>query len=283
LFSLVSSVGYGIVGAASSEMISTGQSNNCGWLQFLCTMTAFVGVLYAGFCSAILFGKITRLQSKARVMFSDPILIRYGQGVEAPLDENADLDTPQDDMKLKQTFNAENPFPTIEFRVANKQFDKHAGEIVDASISCVASVETKLGEVRLDKPSCQDRFSFAGSSRQVHKKEAKKNQKHMIRTKRIFSELELESGHHPFFKRVWVIRHELNEKSPLLKRAIRQRIRLNGGCWPQDLDNPKNIRKALQFDEIVSYAELNFFHTRVYQKHGAAHLFGPFSLFAFRS
>ena len=38
-----------------------------------------MGVLYAGFCGAILFSKVLRSQNNAQVFFSDPIVIRFGK------------------------------------------------------------------------------------------------------------------------------------------------------------------------------------------------------------
>ena len=42
---------------------------------------SFFGVLYAGFAGAVMFGKITRILSKAKVVWSDPLVVHYGLGV----------------------------------------------------------------------------------------------------------------------------------------------------------------------------------------------------------
>ena len=44
------------------------------WASF----EAFVGVLYAGFCTAVLFGKVIRSQSQAQVFFFDQMVVRFG-------------------------------------------------------------------------------------------------------------------------------------------------------------------------------------------------------------
>lgn len=67
----------------------------------------------------------------------------------------------------------------------------------------------------------------------------------------IYHKLEMETDSHPFFKRVWNIRHRLNEESPLLSRTARKMIAENGGYWPEELNNHKSIRKHLQFTELI--------------------------------
>jgi len=66
---------------------------SCSWIVFLCTAESFVGLLYAGMCAAILFGKIGRIQSHAQITFSDAICIQYkyepnedGQSPGTPMD-----------------------------------------------------------------------------------------------------------------------------------------------------------------------------------------------------
>jgi len=69
--------------------------------------------------------------------------------------------------------------------------------------------------------------------------------------KRIFSRLEIESPDHPFFKRVWIARHVVNEHSPLLTVEARRLVRENGGTWPQHLNNYEKVRESIQFDQIL--------------------------------
>ena len=49
----------------------------CTWVVFLCTAEAFLGLLYAGMCAAILFGKVNRVQSHANIVFSNSICLQY--------------------------------------------------------------------------------------------------------------------------------------------------------------------------------------------------------------
>merc|ERR1719350_980319 len=62
------------VGYGNSYPSLTGQmeESDCTSITFITATEAFVGVLYASFCGAIIFGKVLRIQSQAHVTFSDP-------------------------------------------------------------------------------------------------------------------------------------------------------------------------------------------------------------------
>jgi hypothetical protein len=70
-------------------------------------------------------------------------------------------------------------------------------------------------------------------------------------TPRFFAPLELETPSHPFFKRVWVVRHTLNEHSPLLSGVARTMISQNDGYWPEELNNYEKIREHIDFHELI--------------------------------
>jgi hypothetical protein len=99
---------------------------NCIFITFICSLESFLGVLYSGFCGAILFGKVLRIQSHAQVIFSDPIVIRYGSGVQQGADQDGALDDEKDGPKRL-------PCPVLEFRVINRLFGETGGEIMDAT------------------------------------------------------------------------------------------------------------------------------------------------------
>jgi hypothetical protein len=69
--------------------------------------------------------------------------------------------------------------------------------------------------------------------------------------KHIFSKMEIEASEHPFFRRVWVARHILDADSPILKHKVRRQIRKNGNRWPQKLNNARDIRDSLYFNQIL--------------------------------
>lgn len=68
---------------------------------------------------------------------------------------------------------------------------------------------------------------------------------------RIFHKLEIETDSHPFFRRVWNIRHVLDAKSPLLSAKARKMIEQNNGYWPEELNDHAEVRKHLHFRELI--------------------------------
>lgn len=129
-----STVGYGSTYPALSH--ENDSRANCFFLTLTCSLESFFGVLYSGFCGAILFGKVLRIQSHAQVIFSDAIVIRYGNGIQEHCDE-IDNNTNDDSMGKKI------PCPVLEFRIVNRLFDEPGGEIMDASLNVVANVNAR--------------------------------------------------------------------------------------------------------------------------------------------
>mmetsp|Transcript_557 Transcript_557/g.1713 ORF Transcript_557/g.1713 Transcript_557/m.1713 type:complete len:323 (+) Transcript_557:1220-2188(+) len=217
------------------------QQEQCIFLVFLSTTESFVGLLYAGMCAAILFGKVGRIQSHAQVKFSNSICIQVGLpmpvAVEEPDTPKASPkrveieDTPQDKKASKKhgslmvqvpeplkSIKTIVPFPVITFQVVNKLCNELGGEIMDANMRVVAS----------------DRGSGASAS--------------VVAS---FVKVQLAEFEHPFFNRVWHGRHKLDQSSPLMSRFAKVMIAQNGGTWPEDWNNPKDIRNALRFSELI--------------------------------
>jgi hypothetical protein len=99
-------------------------------------LQSFIGVLFAGITGAIVFAKIARYQSIALISFSQPICVRFGTGVihDTPvLDDDCGSDPEED-------YNPRLPFPILEFRIINQLSREKGGEIMNASVSVVASV-----------------------------------------------------------------------------------------------------------------------------------------------
>jgi hypothetical protein len=267
-----STVGYG------STYPALGHENddraNCFFITVICSLESFLGVLYSGFCGAILFGKVLRIQSAAQVIFSDPIVIRYGSGLAEPAGD-ADDDNDDDDSNptAKQI-----PCPVLEFRVINRLFHEVGGEIMDATLNVVANVDAsdednnsrRSDTARSDNvsdthsdTSSSGKESARSSSSLVTKffleKILNKQEHHavdedssaLLVNKRIFSKMNIEAGEHPFFKRVWLARHVLDDSSPILKPRVIRQIRRNNGYWPETLNTYEAIRDSLQFNQIL--------------------------------
>jgi hypothetical protein len=271
-----STVGYG------STYPALGHENrdptNCFFITFICSLESFLGVLYSGFCGAILFGKVLRIQSHAQVMFSDPIVIRYGSGLADP----GDIDNGDGDDDLNATVK-NMPCPVLEFRVVNRLFHEVGGEIMDATLNVVANVDANDSDNSVHDTSASGRktnVTKADSVSDTHSdtgsggKESvrstlvnkfflesilNKHEHHSVDedpsarlvNKRIFTKMNIEAGEHPFFKRVWLARHVLDDSSPILKPRVRRQIRRNRGYWPEKLNTYAAIRDSLQFNQIL--------------------------------
>lgn len=234
-------------------------------------------MLYAGFCGAILFGKVLRIQSYAQVIFSDPLLIRFGSGV-------SNLDTPYSNGSGSDEDNTVPvPFPTLEFRVVNRLYNEPGGEIMDALLNVVANKNAVSGSdlnvegwsddarSRPATDASSDTHDLGGSSHHysnIKSSQTLRNEFNdtklqsegriidddltsILVNKHIFSKMEIEAPEHPFFRRVWVARHVLDADSPILKYKVRQQIRKNGNRWPTKLNNAQGIRDSLQFNQIL--------------------------------
>lgn len=241
-------------------------------------------MLYSGFCGAILFGKVLRIQSYAQVTFSDPLLIRFGSGV-------SNLDTPNSTGSgSDEDNNTPVPFPILEFRVVNRLYNEPGGEIMDALLNVVANknavndtdphvegwAEDSRSRPTSDASSATQ--NLGGSSHHYSARSSSdfsartpslyRNRLHdgkmqsegqtmdddlssILVNKHIFSKMEIEASEHPFFRRVWVARHILDAESPILKHKVRRLIRKNGNRWPPKLNNAPDIRDSLHFNQIL--------------------------------
>ena len=241
-------------------------------------------MLFASFCGAIVFGKVARTRSFAQVTFSDPIVVRYGKGAGEEVVE--DSSTEEDEEEEDDVSHL--PCPILEFRVINRMHSTKGGEIMDATMNVVASID--------ESQACTSvRMAARGGRRR--KRRRRRRPSHNARNKipltlpetvslhsghpddlesthppsagtktyqaidedpngeialrRIFTKLELETPEHPFFKRVWTARHVLNGDSPLLSNEVRRKVRENNGFWPAELNNYAAVRASVHFDQIL--------------------------------
>ena len=76
---VLSKQGYGNTYPATGTDLDVAglEAFHCSGVVFLCTFEAFLGLIYAGMCAAILFGKVNRVQSHAHLSFANAVCLQY--------------------------------------------------------------------------------------------------------------------------------------------------------------------------------------------------------------
>ncbi|KAL7528292.1 hypothetical protein ACHAXR_004906 [Thalassiosira sp. AJA248-18] len=261
------SKGYGIIFPATGAS-AFHVPNSCVSMGVLGSFEAFLGVLYADFCAALLFGKVLRSQNNAQVYFSDPIVIRFGK---AELSDGNNNNKSEDMLQgAKDGYDEELggsniPCPSLEFRLVNRLHGVPSGEIVEAKLDCVAILDPKLSKTNKSLPNDtstipeeDDSMSMIttiaelaqalesrAATRSIAFHSTGSKQPHM------FTKISLDADEHPFFRRVWFGRHRLDENSPLLTPDARKMVQLANGYWPAHMNNHQSIKRSLQFRHIL--------------------------------
>jgi hypothetical protein len=266
-----STVGYGIIfpaTGASHFYVPTG----CVGIGIIGSFEAFMGVLFAGFCGAILFGKVLRSQNNAQVFFSDPIVVRFGKMELCGNAEDKEGHDEEQGVKSSLVMECSDdhiPCPSLEFRLMNRLHGVPQGEIVEAKLDCVAILDPNTSDPATmpigSNPISPARGHHVVSEKstvaelakvlmEANAKTAKRNLHfHSTNSKQphMFTKISLDADEHPFFMRVWFGRHRLDENSPLLTHAARKRVKLAGGHWPPDMNNYQSIKDSLNFRHIL--------------------------------
>lgn len=217
-----------------------------------------------------------------QVYFSDPIVVRFGREEladrgtadrvvmgslqsmreEQEKEEGEANDDKESDLEAREE--GDIPCPSLEFRLVNRLHGVPSGEIVEAKLECVAILDPKIAQLSSQGSSNErgetDSVINADStvaelitalreqdrpttSLAFHSADSKEP--------RVFTRLTLDADEHPYFRRVWFGRHRLDEHSPLLTRAARQRVKANGGSWPADMNDYHSIKSSLHFHHIL--------------------------------
>lgn len=69
--------------------------------------------------------------------------------------------------------------------------------------------------------------------------------------KKLFYSLKIDCDNHPFFNRVWTIRHVLDADSPLLTERARRMVRECRGLWSAEACQAEYIRKNVNFQQLI--------------------------------
>ena len=126
-----------------------------------------MGVLFASLCAALMFAKVARVQSFAQVTFSAPVVIRYGTGV---MTEGDDDDDDDDGSSAGDPAITHIPCPVLEFRIFNRMSSLVGGEIIDATLNMVASIDASQADPTLQSRSSRRKRGKKkrGPTRAVH-------------------------------------------------------------------------------------------------------------------
>jgi len=244
-----STVGYGNVYPSADAKAQ------CWLTNIICTIESFCGLVYVGFCGAVIFSKVMTVQSQAQVVFSCPMVIRYTS-------------------KGTQSQSNFLPFPVLEFRLANTD-QQDGGHIFDTTLLAAVCMKLAPRTVRPDNffskairagdaelsewSSNVDSFHSERSSFMAPQDPPPRT-KFTFLKKRRKSELEVPVGidrnpsdlddpfdegsripsktyktlhlinhFHPYLSRSWKVRHRLDLESPLLSNKVKQEIRKNEG------------------------------------------------------
>ena len=241
-------VGYGMAYTSTSTDLGDVKPSKCTLVILLTTVEAFTGLLFAGMCAAILFGKVNRIQSHANIIFCNAVCLQYEEMEEEedlgdigdsrhpnlllnsiPMVPEFDVESapapPQDQVNALKG-NPETPrfmdqfdgCPVLKFQVVNEHCNREGSEIVDAIMKVVG-------------------IKFKGPGGHV--------------THSQYVRVNLMDFEHPFLSRVWTGVHVLDSTSPLLNDSARKRIRDNNGSWPSHWFDPDVIRSKLEFHDLI--------------------------------
>mmetsp|Transcript_1806 Transcript_1806/g.3052 ORF Transcript_1806/g.3052 Transcript_1806/m.3052 type:complete len:679 (+) Transcript_1806:263-2299(+) len=274
-------VGYGMIyTAVSGDFQPNGpngelatEPHQCTWVVFLCTAEAFLGLLYAGMCAAILFGKVNRVQSHANIVFSNSVCLQYEEVEEFDVEEEDDEDEDElvvegdenhshvvevDDstlnssklnlsaieMPIDEERDEENPL-TVDTTMNQSQSPLEESAFIDQFNGCpvlkfqvVNELCNEEGSEIVDAIMKVVGVKFKGQGDRI--------------THSQYVRVNLVDFEHPFFSRVWHGVHILDSTSPLLTDKARQQIQANNGSWPSSwFEHPHLIQEKLDFEDLI--------------------------------
>lgn len=281
-----STVGYGVIHVSTDHH----DVFKCTGITILLSLEAFVGVLFASFVCAVSFAKVGRTQSFAQVQFSDLLVVRYNSGLPLDhLDDSShhhprhrsgngknnlhlERGTAVTDFGALEKEGSEQDCvscPILEFQLVNCLRNVPVGQIVNATINMVAHIDARqvldadqTVKGRKSRPSKNERIGSRPTTGSDNCKVSLSRYStlapsfeedatgHLI-SKRSFAPMHVVTRSHPVVQHTWLVRHILNEHSPILQPWVREKIQACGGRWPTSLSDFKGIRKAIGFAQIL--------------------------------
>ena len=146
---------------------------------------------------------------------------------------------------IKSTPSHSNSFPVAEFRIINTRANELGCEIIDAKVSCLVCINYSS-----EPPSAEPYVSNNNSENATSDVSMEYNDNVPLFQQK-FHNLPCNAISHPYFRRIWYLRHVLDENSPLLKPEIRSKI-ARCGYWPSDYNTHEAVRNCLvHFHDII--------------------------------
>jgi len=235
-------VGYGNVGPPPDI--------GCYPIRLVCSIEAILGMAFVSMCSGLFYAKLLRLLGRAPVTFSSTLCVQYGKGLEdggkkirpAESSNNKRKDTGVDVGSAEEKGGGGGgKFPVIEFRIVNNRANHAPGknEIWDAEVTAI--VQLSIENNPHENAEGQDGLHLNTFSRwQRPSNDVNENQ-----SQKVYYKLALKPAIHPYFSRVWIVRHTLDATSPLLRQEVRKAIRDRPDGWDPAFNNYRDIRKCL--------------------------------------
>ena len=149
------------------------------------------------------------------------------------------------------------PFPVIEFRIVNNRANYAPGrnELWDARVTAIVQlsveddpIDDDDSEADSDNPTNFKQFADLDASNKSMRWFAsappRNNDK---KSRKVYFTLAFKPSFHPYFNRIWFLRHTLDTSSPLLRREVRAAIKERGkdAGWDPRLNNYQDIRACL--------------------------------------
>lgn len=216
-------VGYGNVGPPPDI--------GCYPIRFVCSIEAILGMGFVSMCSGLFYAKLLRLMGRAPVTFSSTLCVRYGKGLE--------------DCGDKTSEEGKGAFPVLEFRIVNNRANHALGKNVIWDAEVTAILQLSIDDAPHENREGLDGIRVNTSSRWERPTDSTSNDGNENQSQQVFYKLALKPANHPYFSRVWFLRHTLDATSPLLRREVRNAIRDSPDGWDPAFNNYRDIRKCL--------------------------------------
>ena len=179
-------------------------------------------------------------------------ILRTTSGSSRRSNSTTDLDNPKKD--------GENEGKKKEKKSVLKRVSKVGKDAVE-------SVVLKKKLMRVSTGQLEDTSDLSASKRRRNATVMEEDPTGGLTPKKLFSSLKIESGNHPFFKRVWTIRHVLNADSPLISERARTILKETKGRWPAETCNHSFIRRNVDFQQLIVSMSGTTTGTKVYGLH----------------